>query len=251
MHRRQKKPYIIIFVFVAALVVYGAVRDMDRLKNPPEMERAIVRFNYADDAGDFARLPRDTSPVVINIGKLARDGSGSYSLTASDIEAVTLPQREVNLLVTLDDLPQSVSAFGEMVEREITHWKRKNNKIVEIMLDWQADTPPDVEKLGIFASGLRAHLKLDYWVGLFLRRGWFETDPAQLEWPQSSPNGIRSYVYYLDEVRRDGETLGQTLDALDSFKLPYTLLTKELPPKKEAERLIKEHSLFNGFVLPR
>jgi len=251
MHRRQKKPYAVIFAIIVAFVVYGAVRDMDRLKNPPEAERTVVRFNYADDAGDFARLPLDTSPVVINIGKLTKDENGDYSLTASDIEAVTLPQREVNLLVTLSDLPQSVSAFGDMVDREITHWKRKNNKIVEIMLDWQSDTPPDVEKLGIFAVGLRAHLKQDYWVGLFLRRGWFEADPAQLDWPHSGPDGIRSYVYYLDEARRDGESLDETLDALDAYKLSYTLFAKELPLKKEAERLIKAHSLFQGFVLPR
>jgi len=250
MHRRQKKPYAVIFAIAVALVLFGALRDMDRLKNPPEPEVTIVRYNYADDAGDFARLPRDTSPVMINIGTLAKDEDGTYSLTASDIEAITLPQREVNLLVALNDLPEA-SAFGEMVEREVTHWKRKNNKIVEIILDWQAETAPDIEKLGTLATDLRNYLKMDYWVGLGLRRGWFEADPAQLDWPQSGPDGIRSYVYYLDEAQREGESLDETLSALDAFKLPYTLYVQDLPPEKEAERLIRARPLFNGFVLPR
>ncbi|MDP2206714.1 MAG: hypothetical protein Q8K65_10465, partial [Alphaproteobacteria bacterium] len=176
MHRRQKKPYAIIFTIVVALVVIGALRDMDRMKNPPAQEKSIVRFNYADDAGDFARLPRDTSPVMINIGHLGKDEDGSYRITASDIEPITLPQREVNLLISFDTLPSSVSEFGTLIEQEITLWKRKNNKIVEILLNWQTDTP-DVEKVGNFAIGLREHLKLDYWVGRGVRRSCFEADP--------------------------------------------------------------------------
>lgn len=250
MHRRQKKPYAIIFALVVTLVVIGAVRDIDRLKNPPPQEKSLVRFNYADDASDFARLPRDTSPVMINIGRLSKDENGSYSITATDIEPVTLPQREVNLLVMFDELPSSVSEFGALIEAEVTRWKRKNNKIVEIVLDWQTDTP-DVEKIGIFATGLRAHLKLDYWVGLGVRRGWFEADAAQLEWPQSRPDGIRHYVYTLDEAGRDGESLNETLGALDAFDLPYVLLVKALPAEKETRKLRETHEIFQGFVVPR
>jgi hypothetical protein len=250
MHRRQKKPYAIIFVLVLALVVIGAVRDMDRMKNPPKQEKNLVRFNYVDDAGDFARLPRDTSPVMINIGRLDKDENGNYRITATEIEPITLPQREVNLLVTFNELPSSVSEFGALIEAEVTRWKRKNNKIVEIILDWQTDAP-DVEKIGIFATGLRAHLKLDYWVGLGVRRGWFEADPAQLTWPQSRPDGIRHYVYTLDEAGRDGESLGETLGALDSFGLPYVLRIKTLPAEKEARDLREAHEIFQGFVVPR
>jgi hypothetical protein len=250
MHRRQKKPYAIIFAVVVALVVIGALRDMDRLKNPPAQEKSIVRFNYADDAGDFARLPRDTSPVMINIGSLTKDDDGSYRIAASDIEPITLPQREVNLLISFDTLPSSVTEFGRLIEAELTLWKRKNNKIVEILLDWQTDTP-DLEKIGTFATGLREHLKLDYWIGLGVRRSWFEADPAQLEWPQSRADGIRHYVYTLEEAGHEGESLGQTLGALDDFGLPYVLLVKQLPAAKEARQLREAHDIFQGFVVPR
>lgn len=250
MHRRQKKPYAVIFAVVLAVVVFGALRDMHRLNNPPPEPVVALRFHFADDAGDFARLPRDTSPVMIHIGgikKQEEENGETYTLVHTDIEPVTLPQREVNLLVTLHDLPVSVSHFSTLIEQEVTRWKRKNNKIAEILLEWQTDTP-DIEKLGIFAAGLRAHLKLDYWIGLGLRRGWFEADPAQAEWLLTRPDGIRSYVYSIDEAQQDNETLEQTLAALDKIGIPFLVKTRRLPPARQGVSLREAYPLFGGFV---
>ncbi|MDP2206303.1 MAG: hypothetical protein Q8K65_08360, partial [Alphaproteobacteria bacterium] len=83
------------------------------------------------------------------------------------------------------------------------------------------------------------------------RRSWFEADPVQLVWPQSRPDGIRHYVYTADEAKREGESLDETLGALDAFGLPYVLLVKTLPAGKEARQLREAHDIFQGFVVPR
>lgn len=248
MHRRHKKPYAVIFIAVLLLVVSGALWDMHKLENPDIEPKIALRYHFVDDAGDFARLPRDTSPLFMKVGAMERHENGDYTLQNNDIEPITLPQREVNIVISFTDLPDGMTSFGMTIEREITRWKRKNNKIVEIVLDWQTDKP-DTARLLAAATALRQRLKLDYWVGVTLRRAWFENDPAQLESLAGvRPDGIRSYVYSAPEAVKDGETLTQTLGALDAFGIPYLLRVQEPPSPKEAQQLIDSHEKLVGFV---
>lgn len=250
MHRRHKKPYAVIFIVVVALVIFGAVRDMDKLKNPDD-NRTAMRMHYADDAHDFEKLPRDTSPVMIRIGTAEQQTDGSYSLVSSDITPITLPQREVGLAIAVKgDVPTAFSEFNRMVEEQINIWKRKNNKISTILLEWQTDAP-DIEKIRLLAVGLRAHLRQDYWTGLVLRRSWLEKSPPSAEWIESANQGIRDYIYDIREAQREGETIHDTLSALEAFNLPFMLRTTEKPDEKEALALMDAHKKFMGFVVIR
>lgn len=248
MHRRHKKPYAVIFVAVLLLVVSGALWDMHKLNNPEAEPKTALRYHYVDDAGDFARLPRDTSPLFMKIGTLHKQTDGTYALENNDIEPITLPQREVNLVISFSDLPSAMASFGEAIEQEINRWKRKNNKIVEVVLDWQTDTP-DTGRLLAAAQALRQKLKMDFWIGVTLKRGWFEADPAQAQSIVTTESrGVRSYVYSIPEATKDGETLEQTIAALDSFGIRYLLRIAEPPAPKEAQRLIETHEKLLGFV---
>ncbi len=251
MHRRHKKPYAVIFAVVVALVIFGALRDMDRVKNPPPAERSAMRMHYADDAHDFEKLPRDTSPVMIRVGTAAQQDDGSYTLTSSDIKPITLPQREVGLAIIVQgDVPSSFSDFNRIVEGELNVWKRKNNKISEILLEWQSDAP-DLEKLGTLATSLRSHLKEDYWTGLGLQRSWFEKSAVPASWREKLPAGVRDYVYDLNEAKREGETIEQTVAALESYGIPFLIRITEKMDEKEGLALMDVHPKFQGFVVIR
>lgn len=247
MHRRHKKPYAVIFVVVLLLVIAGALRDMHKLNHPESEPKVALRYHFVDDAGDFARLPRDTSPLFMKIGNMEKQENGEYILKNNDITPITLPQREVNLIVSFTDLPGSINGFASALEQDINKWKRKNNKIVEIILDWQTDNA-DTARLMATAKALRQYLKLDYWVGVTLQRRWLEQS-AEAVAPFAEENtGVRSYVYSLSEAKKDSETLEQTISALDAFGIFYLLRLPEPPPPKDVQRLIDAHEKLLGFV---
>lgn len=250
MHRRHKKPYAVIFIVVVALVIFGAVRDMDRLKNPI-FEISPMRMHYAAEAEDFGRLPRDTSPVMIHIGTLSPQEDKTYTFTSSGIEPTTLPQREVVLAFSIaGDVPDAFSDFNRTVEEQVNAWKRKNNKITEIYLEW--NTPSmDTEKLAMLAGSLRTHLKLDYWIGLGMKRQWFGDDPALAAPFAARPAGIRDYVYDLEEIQRDGETLADSIAALDKLGIRSAIRVKTMPPENEGAELMKTYENFAGFIVHR
>lgn len=251
MHRRHKKPYAVIFVVVVALVIFGALRDMDLVKNPPPPERSAMRMHYADDAHDFEKLPRDTSPVMIRIGTAAQQDDGSYALTSSDITPITLPQREVGLAIIVQgDVPTSFSDFNRMVEGELNIWKRKNNKISEVLLEWQTDAP-DLETLGTLATSLRSYLKEDYWTGIGLQRRWFEKSPMPASWQEQLPEGVRDYVYDIQEAQHEGETMEQTVAALEAIGVPFLIRISEKMDEDEALALFDAYPKFQGFIVIR
>ena len=251
MHRRHKKPYAVIFVVVVALVIFGALRDMDLVKNPPPPERSAMRMHYADDANDFEKLPRDTSPVMIRIGTAAPQADGTYQLTTSDITPITLPQREVGLaIIVKGDIPAAFADFNRMVEEQVNVWKRKNNKISEILIEWEADAA-DVEKLATLAVALRTYLKQDYLIGITLQRKWFDKTPMPAAWQEKFPLGIRDYIYDIHEAKREGETITDTLTALEAVGIPFLIRTNEAPDEKQALALMDAHQKFLGFVVIR
>lgn len=247
MHRRHKKPYAVIFVVVLLLVIAGAIRDMHKLKHPESEPKVALRYHFVDDAGDFARLPRDTSPLFIKIGDMERQENGEYILKANDIEPITLPQREVNFVVSFTEPPGSINSFADAIEQEINKWKRKNNKIVEILLDWKTDNA-DTARLMATAKALRQYLKLDYWVGVTLQRHWLEQNAEAIAPFAEENTGVRSYVYSLSEAQKGDETLEQTIGALDAFGIFYLLRLPEPPPPKDVQRLIETHEKLLGFV---
>lgn len=251
MHRRHKKPYAVIFVVVVALVVFGALRDIELTNNPPPPERTATRMHYADDAHDFEKLPRDTSPVLVRTGTAEQQANGHYTFTPSDIAPITLPQREVILAFSLKgDLPPSYIDFAGMLQKTLNTWKRKNNKITEIMLEWQGDTA-DIQKMVTLANDIYMHMKTDYWIGYGLQRKWFEADPAQAALLATRQQGIRDYVFDIHEASREGETLPDTLAALNSYGIPFMLRTDQAPDEKEALALMDAHDKFLGFVVVR
>ena len=90
---------------------------------------------------------------------------------------------------------------------------------------------------------------MDFWIGVTLKRGWFEADHAQAQTIVTTESrGVRSYVYSIPEATKDGETLEQTISALDSFGIRYLLRIAEPPAPKEAQRLIETHEKLLGFV---
>lgn len=250
MHRRHKKPYAVIFVVVVALVIFGALRDMDRLKNPA-VEISPLRMHYAAEVEDFNNLPRDTSPVMIHVGTLTPQEDKTYAFTSSGIAPTTLPQREVVLAFTVEgELPTAFSDFNRAVEEQLNAWKRKNNKITEAYLEWQTDSM-DTEKLAMLAGSLRAHLKLDYWVGLGMKRQWFDNDPALAAPFAARPAGVRDYVYDAEEINRDGETLADSIAALDKLGIRFAVRVKTAPPVKDGAALMQAHENFLGFIVHR
>lgn len=247
MHRRKKKPYVIIFVIALALIAFGAFRDMSKLSEPDEDATYPLRYYYVDNASDFAGLPRDTSPVMLHVGTLDKDENGAYHINHTDVEPITLPQREVTIVIDMDDMPERAGIFGENILDEVTRWKRKNNKIAEIFLEWKTETA-DEEKLNYVTTGLYDYVRLDYWIGVVMRRSWLEQNPALAAWPQSKPFGLRHYMFDIKEAAREGETLADTIAALNAYDFPFLIRTEDMPRQKFGRELRASNKNFYGFV---
>jgi hypothetical protein len=246
MHRRQKKPYVIIFVIALALITFGAFRDMTKLAEPKEDATYPLSYYYVDNDADFQGLPRDTSPLMLHVGRLVPKDS-TYVIEHTDIEATTLPQREVSLVMDIADMPERAGLFGEAIQSEITRWKRKNNKIAEIVLEWKTDHP-DIDRLDYVTTGLHDYLRLDYWIGVVLQRAWIENNPESLAWLQSFRTGLRSYIFDIKEAAREGETLGDTIAALNAYGFPFLIRTEDMPQQKFGRALREANKNFYGFV---
>lgn len=221
---RKLKDYklpVAVLLLLGVAVGYRTWQDMTVGPQQELHKLAVSRMPvYLQSDADIATLPHDGTPAIIETGIYTGEG-----FTAG-IAPVTLPQRESTLLVrtaTLDN-PEGLSAA---LTQALESWQRKNNIISEVALDYRGPDIADISPLTTLVSAWRDDVRMRYWTGLRLQRDWLEDKPENRRALLDARKHIRTVYYNLSQSRREGETLAETLAALEGFGQTFILLADD------------------------
>lgn len=248
MHRRKHKPYVLIVLAVIVAVGYMTWQDMQATT-----DQSIARLRmmqYVASSEDPQDMPKNKMPLIIEAGSFKTDtDTQEVTFAPAAIPAQNVAQREINLVFKLDAIPETLDTTTETMLQTVADWKRHNNIMTEIIFDWQIDTPP-LEQLPVFATMLISSINRDLWAGMVLQRKWFEETPeAALEMARKT-RAVRSYIFDIKEAARNGESLADTLAALNALNVPFLLMTDKIPENKsDLSDLSTTNELFSGFIL--
>jgi|GEM_PF-1483757 len=247
MHRRQHKPYI--FIVLAIIATVSAMTWLDMRDTENNQLRTLRFLQGANTVAELDALPESNRPLLIYAGDMTTDTeTGDTAFRPAEIEPRTFAQREVNLRVKVDRLPEDTSVLLDHLAGVIDDWKRKNNILTELVIDWQMEAP-DLDALPAFSTALRKKLKVEYWTGMTLHRSWFnDTDGAGLQLAEKTRD-VKSYIFDLSEASRAGETLAQTVSALNKLGAPFMVRMDNPPTDRDTLLdLIESNDMFSGFV---
>lgn len=248
MHRRKHKPYVLIVLAVIAAVGYMTWQDMQAITNKNIARLKMVQYVAASEGPQA--VPDNKMPLIIEAGSFATDSETQEAVfTPSAIPAQNVAQREVNLIFKLDAVPQALGTTTDTMLQTVEDWKRHNNIMTEIIFDWQVDNPP-LDQLPVFATMLISSIKRDLWAGMVLQRKWFETAPGTALAMAQKTRTVRSYIFDIKEAAREGESLADTVAALNTLNVPFLLIVDKMPEDRgDISDLAAANELFSGFVL--
>jgi hypothetical protein len=240
MHRRKHKPYVFIALGIIAAVAFMTWQDMQRIA-----DRNIARLKlaqYVRATENPQDIPANRLPLYVEAGAVSDAGFRPA------LAPQTVAQREINLLVKIDHVPAVMAGAGEQMRQLVTDWKSKNNILNELVLDWQTDTP-DIEKMPAFATMLSESMQNTYWISMMVQRRWFEDHPATLLDMARRTRRVAAYIFDMREAVREGETLADTVAALNKLNVPFLLIADKLPPRDALSEMSGENDFFGGFIL--
>lgn len=248
MHRRKHKPYVLIVLAVIAAVGYMTWQDMQAITDKNIARLKMMQYVAASE--DPQAVPDNKMPLIIETGSFVTDGETQEAVfTPSAITAQNVPQREINLIFKLDAVPQALGTTTDTMLQAIEEWKRHNNIMTEIIFDWQVDSPP-LDQLPVFATMLISSIQRDLWAGMVLQRKWFETAPETALAMAQKTRAVRSYIFDIREASRPGESLADTVAALNALNVPFLLIVDKMPEDRDdISDLSGANELFSGFVL--
>lgn len=252
MWREKTDKRIVAAGIIGLLTAIGWMTWKDMHPPPPEKKLfTLTPFMLADKPAELEGIPESVAKLVVWSGDIRAAGGKAPVFTASPVAVVSLPQREMMPLVTLDALPHALSTLYEEVEEGFKPWKDAGNLINDVYVDCRWDSP-DLAALGVFVNGLRGHLQREAYVILQVRRGSGEQDTATHEKMANMLKSVQTFVYDLKDVQRPDETLGQAILRLDAENLPFMLRTDRQPDHAAlAKQMEKPPEIFGGFVLER
>jgi len=60
---------------------------------------------------------------------------------------------------------------------------------------------------------------------------------------------VAAYIFDMREAVREGETLADTVAALNKLNVPFLLIADKLPPRDALSEMSGENDFFGGFIL--
>jgi hypothetical protein len=253
----SKDKHIIIPV---CLVLAGIVawRSWQDLHPPPRPQHAFF------DTYDFVRSDEGLAAVTAS-GNSDRVGDralvvwagdfkmkdGKLSLAATPVKAISLPQREVILLYTMDAMPKSTDALAESLSENVQTWKNQGDLINDIYLDGPDDKKGLTEMLEQ-CNSLREKLHNDYWFGILLSRKAIETLPDRQKQIDDASKSLRLMIFNAKESLQPNEKLEDMIQKLDKYELPFMLVTDTEPDLTGLQQRLKpDPERFGGFIIAK
>ena len=253
----SKDKHIIIPV---CLVLAGVVawRSWQDLHPPPRPQRAYF------DTYDFVRSDEALAAVTA-AGTTGRDKNralvvwaGDFkmkddklTLAATPVKPVSLPQREVILLYTLDAAPKSAESITEGLSETAEKWRNLGDLVNDIYLDGPDDIKGMTDMLEQ-CNPLRESLRNDYWFGLLLDRKALESLPDRQKLIDDAGKSLRILIFNAKESLQPDEKLEDMIRALDKYEAPFMLLTEGEPDTAGLQQRLKpEPERFSGFIVAK
>jgi len=240
MHRRKHKPYVFIVLGIIAAVSFMTWQDMQRIADKNIARLKLAQYVRASE--NPQDMPANRLPLYLEAGAVSDAGF------MPTLPPQTIAQREINLLVNIDHVPANMTGAGEQLTQLVADWKSKNNILSELVLNWQVDAP-DIEKMPVFATMLAESMQNAQWIGMVLQRRWFDDKPEALLDMARRTRKVTAYIFDIKEAARDGETLADTIAALNALNLSFLLIVDKLPPRDTLSDLSGENDFFNGLIL--
>ncbi|TAL33765.1 MAG: hypothetical protein EPN97_09010 [Alphaproteobacteria bacterium] len=250
----SKDKHIIIPICLA-LAGIVAWRSWQDLHPPPRPQRAFFDtydFVRSDEGLAAAAVSGDSRnddrALVVWAGDFKMKG-GKLSLAATPVKAVSLPQREIILLYTLDAMPKSVEELAENLAANAETWKNQGDLVNDIYLDGPDDKKGLTEMLEQ-CNPLREKLHNGYWFGIFLSRKAIETLPDRQKQIDNASKSLRTMIFNAKESQQPDEKLEDMIQKLDKYELPFMLVMEDTPDfARLQQRLKPEPERFAGFIL--
>lgn len=242
--REDKKVIIPILVLLAAFVGWKSWKDM----NPPALDKQQVVFDtryYVRDSASLSAVPDNGGAIIIWAGDL-----GAAGLTPSPIAPVSIPQREVDPLYIMPEIPADLPRVFPIIRENIESWRAQNNTFNAIVIDYTA-AKPDLVLLEDFCSKLRKYLHNNYWLLVRLRRDVVESAPDRKVWLANMGKDVKSFIFDRKEERKPPESLEEMIKNLDSLGAPFVIATDEIPDYASLTRAFKDQppKFFTAFML--
>ncbi len=247
----SKDKHIIIPLFLAfsAVVAFRTWKDM----HPPPTPKAGLYDTYyfvKDDAAlkPFTSDPDDARPLVIMAGNIVTAKDGSLSVKSTPVAPVSLPQREIIPVFTLDAVPSSPEALAKTINEATEKW----TNLGDLINDVYVDAPRDSKSLGKMLDQVNeVHMHGDYWLGLFVDRKALENVSDAKTRLEEANKSMRTLILNQKEAQNPGEKLPQLIEDLDKAAvLPYLIEVKEAPDFEALHKELQpEPERFVGFLV--
>jgi hypothetical protein len=247
---KDKHIFIPIFLAFAAIVGYRAWLDMHPPAHPP---RAIFDTYYFvhDDKGmaPFTADPDDERALVVFAGHI-HGGKDGLALDPSPVTPISLPQREIILMFTLDAVPDSLDDLAPLLTKQAERWRY----LGDIINDLYIKGPLDKKSFGELLAGvnsLREALHDEYWLGLYAARDPLLTTPDVAKKTEEAGKSLRTVILNAAEAQKPSEKLADTILKLDhDNEVPFLLEVDQLPDFNALQKALKpEPERFVGFML--
>lgn len=242
--REDKKVIIPVLMLLAAFVGWKSWKDL----NPPAIEKQQVVFDtryFVRDSAALQSVPDNGGVVIFWAGDV-----GAESLTPSPIAPFSMPQREVDPLYVMPEIPKDLPKVFSAIKENIEIWRAQNNTFNAIFLDYTA-AKPDLMLLEDFCSKLRTYLHKNYWIFVRMRRDAVEAAPDRKTWLANMGKDVQAFAFNHKEERNPPETLEQMIKNLNGLGAPFIIVTDEIPDYASLTKALKDQppKFFNAFML--
>jgi hypothetical protein len=246
--REDKKVIIPVLLVLAAFVGWKSWKDM----HPVKLDKQPVVFDtryLARDKSSLDAVPDNGSTIVVWAGDIGMK-DGKAALTPSPIEPVSIPQREVDPLYVMPEIPKDFSGAYAEIKKNLDLWRAQNNTFNSFVLEYTADKP-DLVALHALCNGLWKHLDEKYWIIVALRRDAVEAAPQRNEWLAQMEKSAPMLVFSRKEERKEPESLELMIKNLENLGTDYIIALDEIPDYRSLTQAFKEQppKRFAAFLL--
>lgn len=248
---KDKHIIIPLALAFAAIVGFRAWHDMHQPPKPA-MARFDAFYFVKNDAelAPFTTNPDDERVLVVWAGDIATAKDGSLKLKSTPVSPLSIPQREIIPLYTLDRVPSSSEALAKLLEAATEKWREAGDLINDIYIE----PPADKKSLATLideTNNLRHDMKEEYWLGVYTNKAAIESLTDRVNRLEDAGKSIRTLIVETNHDIKPGEKLEDFIRAVDKISvLPFMLQMDKHPDFDRLQHTLQpQPERFSGFVL--
>lgn len=249
---KDKHIFIPLFLVFAAIVSYRAWQDMHP---PPRAPHAFFDTYYFvhNDAmlTPFTTDPEDKRLLVIEAGDIRAGKDGALALGAPPVTPISLPQREIVLVMSVDAVPKDFASLGNLLAEAAGKWR----DLGDIINDIYIKGPTDKKSLAEMVDGMntmRDTMHNDYWLGIFAEEAALKAIPDARSKLEEAGKSLRTVILNAKNEQHPDEKIADLIMRLDkSRETPFLLQVEALPDYNALQKALTSPGpdKFVGFLV--